>query len=59
MYSSIIPASTYEKDLLCIGSDYEIVNSTAFSFTNFGRYKSPSGPEKVAIGNTHNIQVIY
>ena len=53
MYSSLIPASTYEKDLLCIGSDYEVVNSTAFSLTNFGRYKSPSGRKIAMIGNTH------
>lgn len=53
MFSSLIPASTYEKDLVCVGADYTIVNSTLFQVNNFGLYKSPSGPKKSMMGEAN------
>lgn len=50
MYSSLIPISTYEKDLVCIGADYTAVNSTAFTLTNFGRVGTPNGAQQKLSG---------
>ena len=59
VYSSLIPVSTYEKDLVCIGADYTALNATAFSLTNFGRIKVPNGTRKELSGTATLLSLIH